>query len=165
MVNYFRNQRKRINKMSAYDKLKQLGIELTKPATPAANYLPIKKSGNNIYISGQLSTNSNGLIKGTMGKDITLKDGQTAAKFCAISIFSQIVHNANIEIDDIKSFVKLTILVSSTPEFINHHLVANGASDFIVEILGDKGKHARAAFGVSALPLGAAVEIEAIIEV
>ncbi len=151
--------------MSAIKKLEQLGLKLNKPSLPAANYVPIKKSGKNIYISGQLSADENGIISGILGKNMQVEEAQKAAASCALSILSHIVYSANIELDEIKSVVKLTILVSSSADFTNHHLVANGASDLLVEVLGDKGKHARAAFGVTALPLGAAVEIEAIIEV
>jgi enamine deaminase RidA (YjgF/YER057c/UK114 family) len=151
--------------MSAKEKLERLGLELNKPASPAANYVPVKKSGNNIYISGQISADENGVITGTLGKNMEIKAGQEAAATCALAILSHIVHSAGIELDEIISVVKLTVLVSSTSSFNNHHLVANGASDLLVQILGENGVHARAAFGVTALPLGAAVEIEAIIEV
>ena len=152
-------------KNNANDKLSMLGYELTEPSTPAANYLPTSKTGNLIFVSGQLSSNSEGIISGVLGKDMSIEEGQIAARHCALSIFSQIVHSAKIELEDIKQIVKITVLVSSTPLFHEQHLVANGASDLLATVLGDKGKHARAAFGVAALPLGAAVEIEAIIEV
>lgn len=151
--------------MNANEKLEQLGLKLSKPASPAANYVPIKKSGNNIYISGQLSADENGIITGTLGKNLDVEAGQKAAATCALSILSQIVHSGGIELDEIISVIKLTVLVSSTSDFTNHHLVANGASDLLVHILGENGIHARAAFGVASLPLGAAVEIEAIIEI
>ena len=154
-----------IDKQNAQGRLAMLGFELTKPAAPAANYLPTAQSGNLIFISGQLSTDKDGIVKGTLGKDMNIEQGQNAARHCALSVLSQIVHSAGIELDDIKSITKITVLVCSTTQFFDHHLVANGASDLLATILGDKGKHARAAFGVAALPLGAAVEIEAIIEV
>ncbi len=149
----------------ASEKLKMLGYELNKPSAPAANYLATKRAGNLIFISGQLSADENGIISGVLGKDMNIEQGQIAARHCALSILSQIVHNADIELDNIKQIVKITALVCSTPSFHSHHLVANGASDLFANVLGEKGKHARAAYGVSALPLGAAVEIEAIIEV
>jgi len=154
-----------IGKQNAQDRLKMLGFELIKPATPAANYLPTATSGNLIFVSGQLSADKDGIITGMLGKDMNIEEGQNAARYCALSILSQIVHSANIELEDIKSVVKITVLVCSSVQFHDHHLVANGASDLLATVLGDEGKHARAAFGVAALPLGAAVEIEAIIEI
>jgi len=151
--------------MSASENLKKLGLELSPPASVAANYLPTKKSGNIIYISGQLSATKDGITTGILGKNMNVEEGQKAAASCALAILSQIKYDANIELDKIKSIIKLTILVASTPNFTNQHLVANGASNLLVTVLGDKGKHARAAFGVASLPLGAAVEIEAIIEI
>jgi len=151
--------------MSANDKLRELGYELSKPSAPAANYIPVNRVGNLLYVSGQVSIDENGVITGTLGKDVDVSAGQKAAEWSAVSILSHIVHSAGIELDNIKKFVKLTILVASTTDFTEQHIVANGASDLLVNVLGDKGRHARAAFGVAALPLGAAVEIEAIVEV
>ncbi len=142
-----------------------LGYELSEPIAPAANYLPTVKTGNLIFVSGQLSANENGIISGVLGKDMNIEEGQIAARHCALSILAQLVHSAGVELEDIKKIVKITVLVCSTPLFQDHHLIANGASDLLATVLGDNGKHARAAFGVVALPLGAAVEIEAIIEV
>ncbi len=152
-------------RQSAKDRLMMLGYELAKPSAPAASYLPISKSSNLIFVSGQLSANEKGIIGGVLGKDMNIEQGQVAARHCALSILSQIAFSANVELDDIKKIVKITVLVCSTPLFQDHHLVANGASDLLATVLGENGKHARAAFGVIALPLGAAVEIEAIIEV
>lgn len=151
--------------MSTEQRLKDLGYELTKGGAPAANYLPANRCGDLVFISGQVSANSNGVIKGLLGDNMDVEAGQKAAETCAVSILSHIVHSAGIDLDDIKKIAKLTVLVASIPDFPDQHLVANGASDLLVNVLGEKGKHARAAFGVSALPLGAAVEIEAIIEV
>lgn len=151
--------------MNAEEKLKNLGFELTAPAAAAANYVPTNRTGNTIYISGQISADTNGIIKGTLGKDMDVAAGQQAAARCALSILSHIVHSVGVPLDDIKKIIKLTVLVASTPDFTEQHLVANGASDLLVEVLGENGRHARAAFGVTSLPLGAAVEIEAIVEV
>ncbi len=151
--------------MSALENLKKLGLELNPPAAAAANYCPTKKSGQLIYISGQISATKAGVTTGILGKNMNIEEGQKAAASCALAILSEIVFDAKIELKDIKSIIKLTVLVASTPNFTNQHLVANGASDLLVAVLGERGKHARAAFGVASLPLGAAVEIEAIIEV
>ncbi|UJQ95229.1 RidA family protein [Mariluticola halotolerans] len=151
--------------MSAEAKLKDLGHELSKPAAPAANYVPVNRIGDMLYVSGQISADANGVIKGTLGKDVDVAAGQKAASYCAVTILSHIANSAGVPLDEIKRVVKLTVLVASTPEFNEQHLVANGASDLLVAVLGDKGRHARAAFGVASLPFGAAVEIEAIVEV
>ncbi len=153
------------NKGDAYDRLAMFGYELSAPNAPAANYIAVAKSAAHLFISGQLSANQEGIIRGTLGKDMNIEQGQIAARHCALSILSQIAYSANINLNNIKKIVKITVLVNSLPSFLDHHLVANGASDLFVSVLGEKGKHARAAFGVSSLPLGAAVEIEAIIEV
>lgn len=151
--------------MNVEKNLARLGYELTKPAAPAANYIPVSRVGNMLYVSGQISADANGVIKGTLGQNMDVAAGQQAAAHSAISILSQVAHSAGVPLDEIKKMVKLTVLVSSAPDFNDHHLVANGASDLLVSVLGERGRHARAAFGVAALPLGAAVEIEAIIEI
>lgn len=151
--------------MSATDRLEALGYQLGKPAAPAANYLPVSTSGNTMYISGQLSADANGIIKGMLGDNMDVPAGQKAAATCAVTILSHIVNSGGVALEDIKKVVKITVLVASTPDFTEQHLVANGASDLLAEVLGDKGKHARAAFGVASLPFGAAVEIEAVVEI
>lgn len=147
------------------DKIKELGLTLPAPVAPLASYVPVQRIGNTLYISGQLPMDSEGLRKGIMGKDVSLEDAQAAAQICALNILGQIKSSAGVALEDIKQFVKLSVFVASTPDFLEHHLVANGASNLIGELFGDQGKHARAAVGVSALPLGAVVEIEAIVEV
>lgn len=151
--------------MSATDKLNALGYALTQPSTPLANYVPIKRVKNTLYVSGQLSLGSDGLVEGKLGAELDVTIGQNAAALAAVSILSQIVYAAEIPLEKITSISKITVLVASTPDFTEHHIVANGASDLLVEVLGDAGRHARAAFGVAALPLNAAVEIDAIVEV
>ena len=106
-----------------------------------------------------------GVVEGKLGENMNVVQGGNAAELCAVKILSEIVYTGGIELTAIKRVLKLTVLVNSTPEFNEHHLVANGASNLLVGVLGDKGKHARAAFGVAALPLGAAVEIEAVVEI
>ena len=148
-----------------YEKLAALGLELPVPAAPLAAYVPVVQTGNLLFVSGQLSMNASGIIKGTLGVDMDVLSAQIAARSASLGVLAQIVHTANVPLSKISRVVKLSIFVASAPDFFNHHLVANGASELIADVLGDKGKHARAAFGVAALPLGAAVEIEAVVEV
>ncbi len=152
--------------MSAVQKkLQSIGITLPEVKPPVANYVPTTRSGNLLYVSGQLPMKDGQMTKGHLGKDVTLEQGQDAAKTCALNILAQASAALNGDLDRIVACVKVTGFVSCTPEFTDHPKVINGASDFLVEALGDAGKHARAAVGVSALPLGAAVEVEAIFEV
>lgn len=149
--------------MTIDQRLNDLGYTLPTPSAPAASYVPVQRSGNLLYVSGQLSTGEDGsLIKGQLGKDMDAASGQTAAERCAINILAQV--NATTALSNIKSILKLTVLVASAPDFHEQHIVANGASDLFIKLLDDAGKHARAAFGVASLPLGAAVEIDAVIE-
>lgn len=146
--------------------LKEKGITLPDLKPPVANYVPAVVSGNMLYISGQLPFAAGGtMTKGHLGKDVSLEDGQTAARTCALNILAQANTALGGDLDRVVRCVKVTGFVASTPEFTDHPKVINGASDFIVEILGDAGRHARAAVGVAALPLGAAVEVEAVFEV
>src|SRR5690606_27545575 len=115
--------------------------------------------------SGQISSNDQGPITGRLGDNMNVVQGGNAAELAAVNLLSQIVHTAGVELTAVKQVLKLTVYVASTPEFTEHHLVANGASNLIVGVLGDRGKHARSAVGMSALPLGAAVEVDAIVEV
>ncbi len=150
---------------SPLEKLREYGYELPNARPPAASYAPITRTGNIVYVSGQISSNDQGVVQGRLGDNMNVVQGGNAAELCAVNILAQIVSNAGVPLEDIKKVLKLTVLVASTPDFTEHHLVANGASNLIVGVLGDRGKHARAAFGVAALPLGAAVEVEAVIEV
>jgi enamine deaminase RidA (YjgF/YER057c/UK114 family) len=147
------------------EKLRELGYELPRPRPPVASYVPVVRSGNLLFVSGQISSNEQGVVQGTLGDTMNVVQGGNAAELAAIKILSEILYSGGVELTAIKRVLKLTVLVASTPEFTEQHLVANGASNLIVAVLGDKGKHARAAFGVVALPLGAAVEVEAIVEV
>jgi enamine deaminase RidA (YjgF/YER057c/UK114 family) len=150
---------------TAIEKLRQYGYELPAAKAPVASYVPVTRSGNLLYVSGQISTGENGVVTGRLGETMNVVQGGNAAELAALNVLAQIVHNGGVELDAIKRVVKVTAFVASTPDFTEHHLVANGGSNLIVGVLGDKGKHARAAIGVAALPLGAAVEIEAIVEV
>jgi len=151
--------------MSAIEKLRQYGYELPAAKAPVASYLPVVRTGNLIYISGQISSGESGVITGQLGETMNVVQGGNAAELAALNVLAQIVHNGGVDLDAIKRVVKVTVFVNSVPEFTEHHLVANGGSNLIVGVLGDKGKHARAAIGVIGLPFGAAVEIEAIVEV
>jgi enamine deaminase RidA (YjgF/YER057c/UK114 family) len=150
---------------TAATRLHALGIQLPKAAAPAANYLPFAQSCSLIFTAGQLPLKDGKLIAtGIVGKDLDIVAGQDAAKQCAINILAQI-EAATGDLERIVRVIKLTIFVASAPDFTSQHLVGNGASDFMVAVLGDRGKHARSAVGVTCLPLNAAVEIEAIVEV
>ena len=151
--------------MGAKVNLKKLGIELPPAPNPVGSYVAYRKVGGLIFISGQISLKSNGeLIKGKLGLGLTLEQGQEAAYFCAINILSQAQAACNGDLDKIKSCVKITGFVNSENDFIDQPKVINTASELLVKILDENGKHARAAVSVNSLPLGAAVEIEAIFD-
>ncbi len=146
-------------------RLSDLGVTLPVAAAPAANYVPYCRSGNLLFIAGQLPLSEGKLqASGLLGRDVDIAIGQEAAKYCAINILAQ-AKAALGDLEKIRRVVKITVFVASAPDFFEQHLVANGASDFLVAVLGDPGKHARAAVGAASLPLNAAVEIEAIFEV
>lgn len=145
-------------------RLAQLGVELPAVAAPAANYLPFAQSGNLLLTSGQLPLQTGKLVAtGLLGSDLDLAAGQAAARICAINILAA-AKSALGDLERIARIVKITVFVASAPGFAEQHLVANGASDFLAEALGERGRHARSAVGVAMLPLDAPVEIEAIIE-
>ena len=146
-------------------RLTDLGVTLPVAAAPAANYLPFARSGNLLFTAGQLPLKDGKLqASGLLGRDVDTAAGQEAAKFCAINILAQ-AKAALGNLEKIRRIVKITVFVASSPDFTEQHLVANGASDFLFAALGERGKHARSAVGTASLPLNAAVEIEAIIEV
>lgn len=149
---------------SPLDKLREYGYELPMPKAPVATYIPVTRTGNTVYISGQISSDANGVAAGKLGDTMNVVQGGNAAELAAVNFLSQVVHSAGLDLTKVR-ILKLTVFVNSTPDFAEHHLVANGASNLIVGVLGDKGKHARSAIGMVALPLGAAVEIEGIVEV
>ena len=150
---------------SPTEKLRDYGYELPAPKAPVATYVPITRTGNILYVSGQISANEGGVVSGLLGDTMNVVQGANAAELAALNVLAHIVHTAGVPLEEIKRILKLTVLVASTPDFTEHHLVANGCSNLLVGVLGDAGKHARAAFGVAALPFGAAVEVEAVVEV
>ena len=151
--------------MNFDSKLKELNIDLPKAADPVGSYVATKVSGKLLYISGQISMNKNGeLIKGKLGKELNTEDGYNAAKRCALSIIAQAKKACDDDLSKIKSCIKLTGFVNSTDDFIEQPKVINGASDLIVSVFGNHGMHARAAVSTNALPLGVAVEVDAIFE-
>src|SRR5688572_21736413 len=146
-------------------RLSDLGVTLPSAAAPAANYLPFVRSGNLLFAAGQLPLKDGKLqAAGLVGRDLDIAAGREGAKLCAINILAQ-AKAALGDLEKIVRVVKITVFVASTPDFTEQHLVANGASDFLAAALGERGKHARAAVGMASLPLNAAVEIEAVIEV
>jgi len=147
------------------EKLREYGYELPAAKAPVASYVPVTRSGNLLFVSGQISSNDAGVVTGLLGDNMNVVQGANAAELSAVNVLAQVVHNGGVALADIKRILKVTVLVASTADFTEQHLVANGCSNLLVSVLGDKGKHARAAFGVAALPFGAAVEIEAIVEV
>jgi enamine deaminase RidA (YjgF/YER057c/UK114 family) len=149
---------------TAIEWLREYGYELPAARAPVASYVPITRAGNLIYVSGQISTGENGVVTGRLGDTMNVVQGANAAELAALNVLAQLVHTAGLDLEGNLRVLKLTAFVASTPEFTEHHLVANGGSDLIVRALGDKGRHARVAIGVAALPLGAAVEIEALVE-
>ncbi len=147
-------------------RLAELGITLPKAAAPAANYLPYTIAGNILYISGQLPLKDGALTAtGLVGSDVDLDAAKSAAELCAINLLSQANAALDGDLGRIRQVVKINGFVASAPGFTNQHLVINGASDLLASVLGDAGKHARAAVGMAALPLNAAVEIDAMMEI
>lgn len=145
-------------------RLLELGVELPSPSAALANYVPAVQTGQFIFTSGQLPLKDGKLMAmGLLGRELGTEAGKLAAKWCAVNVLAQ-VRNVLGGFDSLRRIVKITVFVASTPEFTEQHLVANGASDFLVAALGERGEHARSAVGVAVLPMNAPVEIEAIIE-
>ena len=151
--------------MSVYDKLTQLGITLPPVAIPAAAYAPFVQTGNLVFLSGHIAKKEGKVWAGQLGKNITTDEGKLAARAVAVDLMGTL-HSAVGDLNRVKRIVKLMSLVNSTGDFTEQHLVTNGASELFGEVFGaEKGAHARSAFGVAQIPLGACVEIELIAEV
>lgn len=146
-------------------RLADLGVTLPDAPLPAANYVPWVISGDLVFVSGQISQGAEGLITGRLGEDLDVAAGAAAARACAISLLAQLRTACGGDIERLAQVVKLTGFVNSTPGFTDQPKVINGASDFLVEALGDRGRHARSAVSAAALPFGVAVEIEAIFRI
>lgn len=149
--------------MTIAARLAELGITLPKPAAPVASYVPVVVHGGMAYVSGQIAFHDGAVIKGRLGADVTLDEGIAAARACGLMILAQLESAGLLE--QVVRVVKLGAFVTSTPEFTDHPKVANGASDLMEQVFGGAGQHARAAVGVPALPLGAAVEVDAIVAI
>jgi enamine deaminase RidA (YjgF/YER057c/UK114 family) len=146
-------------------RLRELGIELPEPAAPVANYLPSATSGKLVFIAGQICQwNGERRFVGKLGREITLADGQQAARLCGLNILAQLRVAAGGDLDRVARCLRLGGFVNCTPEFTDMPQVVNGASDLMVEVFGDHGRHARAAVGSNSLPGGVAVEVEATFE-
>jgi enamine deaminase RidA (YjgF/YER057c/UK114 family) len=147
-------------------KLAELGIALPTPATPVANYIPFVRTGTLLFVSGQICLDGSGKLvaKGKLGDGVSLEDGQKAARACAINVLAQ-VKAALGDLDKVKQVVRLGGFINSAPSFLDGPKVMNGASDLMVAVLGDKGRHARTTVGVAVLPGDAAVEVEGVFEV
>lgn len=146
------------------ERLAGLGITLPEPVAPVANYVPFVRSGNLVHISGQISIDPTGGIKGTVGVDVDLETAQKAARLCGVNLLAQIKAAVG-DLDKVVRVVKLGGFVQAGPDFIDIPKVINGCSDLMVEVFGDAGRHARSAVGVYKLPLGFAVEVDAVVEV
>ena len=151
--------------MSIEARIAELGLTLPEPAKPVASYVSFVRSGDQVTISGQLSNDANGGIKGTVGVDVTPEQATEAARLCGLNLIAQIKAACDGDLDRVVRIVKLGGFVQAGPDFDAIPAVINGCSDMMVQVFGDAGKHARSAVGVYKLPLGFAVEIDAIVEI
>lgn len=151
--------------MSITARLAELGVTLPDAPAPAANYVPFVQIGDIVYVSGQISNGPDGLMTGKLGADVDVAGGAAAAKTCAISLLAQVKAACGGDIERLVRVVKLTGFVNSTADFTDQPKVINGASDFLVEALGDAGRHSRSAVSAASLPLGVSVEIEGIFQI
>lgn len=150
--------------INIYDRLEQLGIELPQAGAPAAAYVMSAQSGNTVYLSGHIAKKDGKVWAGKLGDTLSTEEGKAAARSIAIDLIATL-HAHTGDLNKVKRIVKLMSLVNSTPDFTEQHIVTNGASELVADLFGEKGKHARSAFGVAQIPLGACVEIELIAEV
>ena len=150
--------------MNVYKKLESLGIALSEPAIPAASYVPFVRSGDLVFLSGHLAKKNSQTWEGRLVNGITTAQGAEAARAVVVDLLGTL-HKAIGDLNSLSRVIKLTCMVNSTAEFSDQHLVANGASELLLEVFSERGVHARSAFGVAQLPLGACVEIELIVEI
>ena len=146
-------------------RLAELGISLPQATAPVANYVPAVRTGSQVFVSGQVSNGPDGFIKGKLGADMSIEEGAAAARACGLNLIAQLKSACDGDLDRLVRVVKLVGFVNSTADFTDQPKVINGASDLMVEVFGDAGRHARSAVSAASLPLGVAVEIEAIFEV
>jgi enamine deaminase RidA (YjgF/YER057c/UK114 family) len=147
-------------------RLEQLGIKLPTPPAPVASYVPFVVSGKLVFVSGQVTFSPDGLkYVGTVGKELTTEEGRAAAKLCGVNLIAQLKAACGGDLDKVRRIVKLTVFVNAVAGFTQHPEVANGASDLLVEVFGESGKHARSAVGAGSLPRNVATEVEAIVEI
>ncbi len=151
--------------MSVYDKLKQLGITPPPVATPAAAYVPFVQTGNLVFISGHIAKKDGKAWVGQLGKTMQTEEGKQAARAIAVDLMGTLQAACGGDLNKVKRIVKVMSLVNSSPDFTEQHIVTNGCSELLGEVFGDKGKHARSAFGVAQIPMGACVEIELVAEI
>lgn len=150
--------------MSVYEKLESLNISLAKPAAPVAAFVPYVRSGNLLFLSGHIAKSNGKLWTGKLGSDLTTDEGKRAARGVAIDLLGTL-QAALGDLNKLQRILKLTVLVNSAPSFTEQHLVANGASELLVQVFGDKGAHARCAFGVAQIPYSSCVEIDLVAEI
>lgn len=150
--------------MSLTSRLADLGIVLPQVTAPVASYVSAVVAGSFVYISGQLPMRDGAVVKGHLGHGVSIEEGQQAAQLCALGILAQLNAALDGDLDRVARCVKLTGFVACTADFTDHPKVINGASEFMLQAMGDAGKHARAAVGVASLPLGACVEVEAVFQ-
>ena len=151
--------------MSVEDKLAEMGLTLPKPAAPVAAYVPVVIAGGMAYVSGQVSMRDGQMIKGRLGENMGLEEGMAAAQACGLMIVAQLKAALDGDLSRVEKIVKLGAFVSSTADFVDQPKVANGASELMVALFGEAGRHSRSAVGVPVLPLGVAVEIDAIVAI
>jgi enamine deaminase RidA (YjgF/YER057c/UK114 family) len=149
--------------MSVYEKLRALSIALPQVAPPAAAYVPFVRSGNQVFLSGHIAKKDGQPWRGQLGTSVTTEQGKVAARGIAVDLLGTL-HAAAGDLDKVARIVKLMVLVNSSPTFTEQHLVANGASDLLKEVFGERGAHARSAFGVAQIPFGSCIEIELLAE-
>ena len=151
--------------MSFYSKLTELQIQLPVAAAPVAAYVMHAQTGNTVFLSGHIAKRDGKVVVGQLGKNMTTEEGKAAARAIAIDLMATLEAACGGNLNRVKRIVKLMSLVNSTPDYTEHHLVTNGASELLFEVFGEQGKHASSAFGVAQIPMGACVEIELIAEI